>query len=301
MSIEAPVQFAVKVNSPNKVEQRNYTQNPEIPQNYRDFLYLLLREVPNSWLDGPRAIVDWAQAWVEHRQLVLNPIYTDSNVPKGDGSVVVIVPGFMGSEWTYREPVRNLQRLGWQAEVYPVRYGVHIEPTGSMTKHLVDYLKKKKEQSGGKVHVLAHSKGGHVALAAAVLESEDFCDSVDQLISAGSPIPTRVNLAVGAVYLGTQIFFRGNDFRLTRLALDEDALARLASIRMTTLKVRKDPIGDGIYIGAKDEVFEVESSHAGALENPYNLRFIVTRLARPRPVESKDRARILPFQIKAAA
>ena len=261
----------------------------------REFVIRQLSESPNAIRDGIELTLDYARAWSESIDLLVNPIYRDSDIPSGDGSDVTLVPGYFGNEPSYILPKENLRRVGWNANVYPPRYYFHIGPTESETDPLVDYLKILKKQSGRKGHVITHSKGGHVALLAAITRTEEFTDCVDQLVLVGSPIPERVNIQVGTAYLITQALLKGNDFKLTVFADDDEALSRLNNVRLTTLKIIKDPVMDGLHLGSEDEIFEVATSHTGALYNRYNLSLIHSRLARPLSADQEIPDKIIPF------
>lgn len=267
----------------------------------QEFMRSLFWESPNSVKDGIEVGIDYYRAGLEGTDLLFNPIYRDKDLPKGDGSDLTIVPGFMGNDFFYLLPKENFRRVGWKANVYPPRYGLHIGPTESEVDPFVQYLNDKKNQSGRKGHVVAHSKGGHVALLAAVLRTEEFTDCVDQLILVGSPIPDRVNFQVGASYLIAQGIFGGKDFRLTTFADDDEALSRLNNVRLTTLKIIKDPVMDGLHLGSEDEIFEVVSTHTGAVQNRDNLLFMHNRLIRPISEYRETREKIMQFPVNRAA
>lgn len=255
-----------------------HRNNHHFPQTREEFIGHIAENWSNFWIDVPRAWLDLAWAQVELTQLRLRPIDRDRDLPAGDGSTVVIVPGFMGWGRLYRETVKNLRLIGYQAETYPLYFGVHIEPTESMVDDFVNYLVSKKKESGRKVHVIGHSKGGHLALATQVLYPEKYEDSVDNEIDVGGPIPTQVNLAIGAGYLITQYVFGGNDFKLVELIQDGEFFRNHNHVRRTAIRVKNDPIVDGLYVG---EQIEVEGSHSGALVRRGNLRTIAKILPSP--------------------
>ncbi|MBI2594273.1 hypothetical protein HYW39_01090 [Candidatus Curtissbacteria bacterium] len=283
MSVETRLgsdQFVGSDLGPQKAEQEFYPKNNHrFPQTREEFVGYLAENWADLWVDVPRAWLDLARAQIELRQLRLRPIDRDRDLPRGDGSTVVIVPGFMGWGRLYRETVKNLRSIGYQAETYPLYFGVNVEPTEAMVDDFVSYLSSKKKETGKKVHVIGHSKGGHLTRTAQILDTERYEDSVDQDIDVGSPIPTRVNLAVGAGYLVSQYVFGGNDFKLTKLVENGEFFRNRNHVRRTTLRIKNDPIVDGIYLGPEEDQFEVKGSHSGALVNRDNLRLIAQRLA----------------------
>lgn len=261
----------------------------------REYVSVLFWESPNSIKDGIEVVTDYYKAGLEGTDLLFNPIYREDNLPSGDGSDITLVPGFMGNELAYLLPRENLRRTGWAANVYSPRYGLHVGPTETEVDPLIKHLQDTRRLSGRKGHVIAHSKGGHVALLAAITRTEEFTDCVDQLILVGSPIPEKVNMQVGTVYLLAQLALKGNDFRLTAFAEDENSLARLNNVRLTTLKIKNDPIIEGLHLGSEAEIFEVASSHTGAIQNRNNLYFMVHRLARPLRSGHQLQEKFVPF------
>jgi len=269
---------------------------------WREYFDYLLWESPNVLKDAADLGYEWFGAGVEAQELFFNPVHKEKKLPIGDGSFVGIVPGFMGDKFFYFLPKNNLQKLNWDVEIYPVKYGRHIEPTERMIDPLVAYSKEKAEMSGRKIHLVGHSKGGHVVLAVAMLRTEELAESVDQIVLVDAPIPDKVNFQTGVGYLTAQAIFRGNDFRLTRFAEDEEGLGRIErKFRLTTIKVANGRIIAGLHVGSEENIFEVESTHPGALHKSSSLRLVHTRLARPISEDREAREKIMQFPINKAA
>ena len=269
---------------------------------WREYFDYLLWESPNVFKDGADLGFQWLGAGVEAQELFFNPIHKEKDLPQGDGSFVGIVPGFLGDNFFYFLPKDNLRKLSWDANVYPVKYRRHIEPTERMIDPLVKYCKEKAEMSGRKINLIGHSKGGHVILAAAMLRTKELAESVDQLIPVDAPIPDKVNFQTGLGYLGVQAIFHGNDFRLTRLADNDEALEGIErNFRLTTIKVVNGRIINGLHVGSEENIFEINCSHPGALHARETLRVAHTRLARPISSEQKRQEKIVQFPAKRAA
>ncbi|OGD90852.1 hypothetical protein A3D81_01800 [Candidatus Curtissbacteria bacterium RIFCSPHIGHO2_02_FULL_40_17] len=290
--------FAINGHSPQQ-EQKRPTQISDVPQSFTDFLSLLASQIPEAWTDPASAALDGALAINERLRLRLSPLWKNPDVCKGNGSGVVVLPGFFGSEASSKLVVDNLNAINYKTDVVPLRYFLHVEPTEKMPDGVIAHLKRRKEETGGKVHLIAHSKGVHVALITAITKPEEFSHCVDQLFLVAGAVPNRVNTVVGVTYVGTQMVFWGNDFRLGSLVRSREEMRCLDSIRLTTIKVRRDPIMDGYYVGSKEEVFEVGGSHTAAVEN--NLVFIAQRLARSVPVKQSEMGRLLEFPVTVAA
>jgi len=300
----------IEIKSEYGVGPKGYSENPfeeggapsrlNTFRNYREYIEYLLWEGSNVFQDGIDGGLDlWAGA-LEAEELFFNPIYKDGDLPRGDGSCVLIIPGFGGGDLSYKLPKDNLRELGWDAEVYPVKFGTHIEPTEDMIDPLIVYAKKKFKSSGRKIHIIGHSKGGHVVLAAAILRTEELAESADQLVIADAPIPDKVNFQIGVGYLAMQAIFGGNDFSLTELANDQEGLERIEQhFRLTTMRVIRRKIINGLDVGSDANIFEADCSHTGILNKPVILRFVHTRLARPLG-PSQEMSTVQTFQQKAA-
>ena len=115
--------------------------------------------------------------------LRLSPLYWGHGVPHGDGSAVVLVPGFLGTD-LYLTQFRNwLRRIGYE----PFYSGIHMNadcPNLSIRRHVNESIAKACKVSRGKIHLIGHSLGGAIALAAA----SQMSDCVASVIRLGSPI-----------------------------------------------------------------------------------------------------------------
>lgn len=282
-----------------QAEQERRIGISEVPQSFSDFLFLLADQLPYAWTHPGAALVDGALGINERLKLRLNPLQKNPDVPRGDGSGVEVLPGFFGSKASSKLITDNLSGINYRAGVVPLRYYIHLEPTEKMPDGIISHLKKRKKETGGKVHLITHSKGVHAALYAAITRPEEFSEYVDQLFLVAGDIPVRVNTAVGLTYAGTQLIFRGNDFRLGKILNGQEGLKCLDSVRLTTIKVKRDPIMSGYSFGDHDELFEVEGSHTAAVEN--NLPFIAQRLARPHIPLVRGDGKLLHFPQKKAA
>ena len=257
----------------------------EFPETRKEYIKYSICRLPSSLIDAPDALVDGSKALIEFGQLHRHPIYRDSDIPKGDGSRIVIIPGFGGAGWMYRETVNNFRGLGYDVVTYPLQFCFNIEPTVSMVDDCAEFIVRERERIGRKISLYTHSKGGHLAWSVYGSYPDEFRESVDHFLNAASAVPEKVNLLVGAGYLVSQYFFGGDDFKLIRLARKNGYFRSMNGVRVTTLCVENDPIADGVYLGPLKSMFEVQSSHIGAFVNEDNLRFAAKRQARPKEME----------------
>lgn len=132
----------------------------------------------------PATLPIWREAFagVDWLRLRASPVYRGVGVPAGDGSAVVVVPGFLGSD-TY---LRGLQ--GWLGRVGYRGYLSGIGRNAECPDVLVERLRKTVDlahrETGQSVHLVGHSLGGVLSRAVAVLERE----RIASVATMGSPI-----------------------------------------------------------------------------------------------------------------
>lgn len=118
--------------------------------------------------------IDWAS-------LHLSPVYYGVGVPRGDGSPVVVLPGFLGSDSYLMEMYHWLRRIGYTP--YYSRIGRNADCPDLLTERLFETMDSVYEETGQKMHLIGHSLGGLIARSAATQRPKQ----VAQVISLGSP------------------------------------------------------------------------------------------------------------------
>jgi pimeloyl-ACP methyl ester carboxylesterase len=172
--------------------------------------------------------------------------------PRGHGRPIVLVPGFFTPE-AGMAPLRGaLRRAGWWVRVARTGLNVDCSEQGvQRTLEAVDHVLRRRP---GPVAVVGHSRGGHLAMAAAARRPDD----VRLVVTLGTPSflgppPTRVVMAMA----------RGVS------ALERAGLPGLASMRCATdpccERFRADlrgPRPDGVrhvcVLGTNDGVVQPE-------------------------------------------
>lgn len=264
-----------------KEERKNGSKNfHHFPQDNFEFFQELVTTPPlEHGLNAVAAFFDYQLAKNEKQRLIADPIYYGEGLPKGDGSLDIIVPGFgLGEDW-YREPKQCIQNIGYNSIVYPLRLGRNIEPLGGMIKPFVDCVVEQKEKTGQKLTLTGHSKGGLLIYASWYFYPDEIEQSCKQLFFVGSPIPQRVNTTVGGLYLLTQIGFGGDDFKLMQELGQYLEPPRPEGIKAISINSLNDPIIKGIAIGSNGNHFEVGGSHAGLLYNTEVLKLKAWQMA----------------------
>ena len=85
--------------------------------------------------------VDWAL-------LHISPVYFGFGVPKGNGSPVVVVPGFLGSDFYLYELYLWLARIGYKP--YLSNIGWNADCLHTLSEKLTKTIKKAKEEISSK-------------------------------------------------------------------------------------------------------------------------------------------------------
>jgi triacylglycerol lipase len=125
----------------------------------------------------------WREAFVGLDWLALrsSPVYYGIGVPRGDGSAVIVVPGFLGTDMYLQEIYSWLRRIGYRP--YMSRIGWNAECINTLVGRLCETIAKAQAETGGKVHLIGHSLGGVLARSA----TAQVPDSIASVITLGSP------------------------------------------------------------------------------------------------------------------
>jgi triacylglycerol lipase len=119
---------------------------------------------------------------IDMARLRVSPVYYGIGVNRGDGSAVVTIPGFMGSDLYQTEFRFWLRRIGYRP--YASRIGRNINCLQKSGETLVSTIEKAYQETGRRVHVIGHSLGGLLARSASSLRP----DLVASVTTLGSPI-----------------------------------------------------------------------------------------------------------------
>jgi triacylglycerol lipase len=122
-----------------------------------------------------RAVGEWAR-------LLADPIYRGIGVPRGDGRLVLVVPGLFGND-VYLQPLRAwLYRIGY----HPVRSNLRVNAGcyERLSREAEGQLRAEMRYRKGPVALIGHSRGGMLARAIAAR----LQDQASHLLLLGSPV-----------------------------------------------------------------------------------------------------------------
>ena len=217
------------------------------------------------------------------------PVYYCAGVPQGDGSGVLLIPGFMHSDVYLVIMYAWLERLGYR----PYYSGIDLNaecPNLLVKNQLEGLIDKVRRETGGNVHLIGHSLGGVIARSLAIQRPE----KIASLITLGAPFPG------GAVHHSilreTEIVRRfihnqhGGTVRpeCYTMRCQCDFMNSLRSdvpgwVPQTAIFTRDDGILDwrSCQTGKRAVDVEVGGTHAGLAFNSSVYRTIALRLAKP--------------------
>jgi pimeloyl-ACP methyl ester carboxylesterase len=231
------------------------------------------------------SVFDEARMAGELAQLVSHPVWRGEDVPRGDGRLVLALPGMFAND-LYLEPLhRWLRRIGYT----PVRSTllINVGCPQRLCEEIEGHLRNKIEHRPGPVAVIGHSRGGVLARAIAARLGAD----ASHLVLLGSPAGAVVramdaHAALAGAPAGAAVQRAGNR---ARAILDPDCdvpdcgcpfptdvrRPLHARTRVTSIFSRDDPIVPRAACripGARN--VEVRGTHSGLAYNVAVYRVI---------------------------
>lgn len=219
--------------------------------------------------------------------LWISPVFLGYGIPHGDGSGVVLVPGFLGSD-LYLSLLHDwLRRIGY----CPFNSGIELNaecPNLLIRGHLHAAIAEACERTGRKVHLIGHSLGGTMARAVAA----QLPGCVASVITLSAPIR---GVAAHSAVLGIAEKVRRDILQRhgaavlptcytagCTCAFVESVMGSFpSSVRQTAVYSRCDGITDWRTCRTGDATIDVEvsSTHIGSVFSPLVYRIIAERLA----------------------
>ncbi len=219
-------------------------------------------------------------------QLHCSPVYWGFGVPQGDGSAVVLIPGFLKDDGYLSHLHAWLTRIGYQP--YFSGIGQNAECPNLLIESAVrESVARAHRESGRKVHILGHSLGGLIARAIAAQRP----DWVASVISLASPFRGTVahRLILGAAEVVRKRILQENGAKVLPTCYTGRCTCEFVqalrhevpeSVVETAIYTRSDGIVDWRYCCTENAAvdFEVPGTHLGLVFNSAAYSVIASRL-----------------------
>ncbi len=216
------------------------------------------------------------------------PVYYGIGVPRGDGSGVILIPGFLGTDFYLMELNAWLRRIGYRP--YFSGIGVNAEcPNLLIQRRLNQRISQALDETGKKIHLIGHSLGGVIARSVAGQRPKDVASVITLAAPIRGVVTNRAVLrAAEAVRLrileehGDGVLPSCYTGRCTCNFLNSLRRRVPASMVETAIYTRHDGIVDWRYCMTMNPEVDVEvpGTHIGMTFNPTAYAVVAERLAR---------------------
>ena len=232
----------------------------------------------------------WTEALFAAEILLLHatPVYYGLGVPYGDGSGVIIIPGFLGTDLYLMELHGWLGRIGYRP--YFSGIGINADcPNLLIQRHLSETIATARAETGRKIHLIGHSLGGVIARSVASQRRKDVASVITLASPFRGTVTSRTVLhAAEAIRMrilqehGRGVLPDCYTGRCTCNFVNSLKSELPDSIVETAIYTRQDGIVDWRYCMTRNtEVdFEVPGTHIGMAFNPAAYTIVADRLAK---------------------
>jgi hypothetical protein len=234
----------------------------------------------------------WKEALCGAELLLLHasPVCYGLGIPHGDGSAVILIPGFLGTDVYLSQLHSWLRRIGYRPYVSGI--GLNAEcPNLLIQRRLNETIDKALQETGRKIHIIGHSLGGIIGRSVAGLRPGDIASVItlaspfrgtvvhQSVLRAAEAVRKRILLEHGAGVLP--------DCYTARCTCDFLRCLRCempGCVQETAIYTLDDGVVDWQYcLTGKPEVdFEVPGTHMGLVFNASVYTIIASRLAKAR-------------------
>lgn len=245
---------------------------------------------PNSRRpEGEADIPIWKEALFGAEMILLHasPVYYGLGVPRGDGSAVIVIPGFLGTDIYLGHMTSWLGRLGYRPFLSGI--GLNAECPDLLIRYrLAETIAKARRITRRKIHLIGHSLGGIMARSVAVQQPEDIAS----VITLGAPFRGKVvHRSVMRAAAGVREHIVSEhgadvlpDCYTAKCTCDfvNSLLCRMSeTVRDSAIYTRDDGIVDWRYCrtGDPERDFEVAGTHIGLVFNPSVYSIVAGQLA----------------------
>ena len=237
------------------------------------------------WWGRPMRESLWSR---ELMQLLVDPAYYGVGIPHGDGSPVMLIPGFLAADLSLAAMAGWLLRIGYA----PYQCGIRVANVDCSDRAL-DRLERRAERLAGSegrpLTLIGHSRGGLFARALAARRP----DIVTKVVALGSPldgpfdisVPTKAAVATVRSVLRTSGRARhpGCFTDTCTCPFARDFTRQFpADVAFTSIYTRTDGVvaWQTCLLPYADNI-EVTGSHCGLAFNRHAYRHVARALAAP--------------------
>jgi triacylglycerol lipase len=224
-----------------------------------------------------------AGAVLEWLRLHVSPVYTGRGVAAGDGSPVLLIPGFLCTDVHMLELNRWLAHVGYEPWASGVRLNARCLDT--LRRSLATRLDVICDATGEPVHLVGHSLGGLLARSVATYRPE----CVASVVVMGSPFRQirshSLVLAASRVLSTLQSVLPGCPPGCMTSACPCPAVQQADGfpdhVPFTAIFTRDDAVVDwqSCCTECEEQDVEVSGTHMGLMYNPDAYRAIAEHLA----------------------
>lgn len=231
----------------------------------------------------------WKEALFGAELLLLHasPVYYGLGIPRGDGSGVLVVPGFLGGDVYLTQLHSWLSRIGYRPYVSGINLNAEC-PNLLIQNSISSHLERALSETGRKIHIIGHSLGGVIARSIASQRPDD----VASVITIASPFRGTVvhrSVLLAAEAVRRRILEQQGDAVLPNCYTGHCTCEFLNHLRRklpksvaeTAIFTRSDGVVDWRYCltGKSSVDVEVSGTHIGLAFNSSVYTILANRLS----------------------
>jgi pimeloyl-ACP methyl ester carboxylesterase len=168
--------------------------------------------------DEPPAPRWWGRPFAETRwqaelaRLLVDPVFRGEGVTRSDGAPVVCIPGFLAGDESLRVMRGWLERMGYDARASGILF--NVDCSDRALDRLDERVERLYAQTGRRVALVGHSRGGHFAKALAHRRPDRIAAAVS--LGAGLDRPFDISVPTKAAVAGFRSLYAATTDRENR-------------------------------------------------------------------------------------